>query len=56
MPADDYKQVKQKIILLKAKVIDTALEKWENENNITADDYERLSKEHFRVPSPVRVK
>ena len=50
LPDADYKLIKREILFLKAKMIDAALEQWENENNITADDYERWSKEHFRTP------
>ena len=50
LPEEDYKQIKKEILFLKAKLIDTELEQWEKENNITADDYERWSKEHFRTP------
>jgi hypothetical protein len=50
LPEEDYKLIKREILFLKAKMIDTALEQWENENNITADDYEKWSKEHFRTP------
>ncbi len=50
MPEEDYKLLKQEIFFLKAKKIDTSLEQWEKENNISAEDYERWSKEHFRMP------
>jgi len=50
LPEEDYKLIKREILFLKAKMIDTALEQWENENNVTADDYEKWSKEHFRTP------
>jgi hypothetical protein len=50
MPEEDYKLIKREILFLKAKMIDAELENWEKENNITAEDYERWSKEHFRTP------
>lgn len=50
LPEEDYKIIKREILFLKAKMIDAELEKWEKENNITADDYERWSNEHFRTP------
>ena len=50
MAEEDYKLVKKEILFLKAKKIDTALEQWEKENNISAEDYERWSKEHFKIP------
>jgi hypothetical protein len=50
MPEEDYKLIKKEILFLKAKKIDTALEQWEKENNISSEDYERWSKEHFRTP------
>lgn len=50
MAEEDYKLIKKEILFLKAKKIDSALEQWEKENNILAEDYERWSKEHFRIP------
>jgi len=50
MSEEDYKLIKREILFLKAKAIDTELEQWEKENNISAADYERWSKEHFRTP------
>ena len=50
LPEEDYKLIKKEILFLKAKRIDASLEQWEKENNITADDYDRWSKEHFRTP------
>lgn len=50
MSEEDYKLIKREILFLKAKTIDAELEQWEKENNISADDYERWSKEHFRTP------
>ena len=50
MPEEDYKLLKRQILFLKAKMIDAELEIWEKENHITAEDYERWSKEHFRIP------
>jgi hypothetical protein len=41
---------KQQQLLRKAGEIDIALEKWEKENNISPEDYERWGKEHFRTP------
>ena len=49
MAEEDYKLIKKEILFLKAKKIDTALEQWERENNISAEDYERWSNEHFRI-------
>lgn len=50
MSEEDYKLIKREILFLKAKAIDADLEQWEKENNISADDYECWSKEHFRTP------
>ncbi|MFT4152428.1 hypothetical protein [Parafilimonas sp.] len=50
MADEDYKLIKKEILFLKAKKIDVALEQWEKENNISAEDYERWGKEHFRMP------
>ncbi|HEX5154969.1 MAG TPA: hypothetical protein VFW07_26170 [Parafilimonas sp.] len=50
MPDEDYKLIKKQILFLKAKTIDVELKQWEDENNISAGDYERWSNEHFRTP------
>jgi hypothetical protein len=50
LPEEDYKRLKKEILFLKAKMIDAELVQWEKENNVTAEDYERWSKEHFRTP------
>jgi hypothetical protein len=41
---------KSEELLMKAQNLDVQIERWEKENNITAEDYERWSKEHFRTP------
>ena len=49
MSDEDYKLIKKQILFLKAKTIDAELEQWEKDNNISAEDYEHWSKEHFRT-------
>ena len=51
MPESDFMQIRRLAVKLLAKQIDETIEDWETKNNITAEDYERLSKIHFRVSS-----
>jgi hypothetical protein len=37
---------------LLAKQLDETVDQWERENGITQDNYEQLSKKHFRSSSP----
>lgn len=48
MPEDDFIQIRRLAVKLLSKQIGETIEDWETKNNITADDYERLSKMHFR--------
>ena len=51
MREDDFLQIRRLAVKLLAKQMDEAIEGWENKNNITAADYEALSKAHFRSSS-----
>ncbi|AHF17304.1 hypothetical protein [Niabella soli] len=44
----DFAQVRRFIVKLLAKQIDSAVDKWEQDNNVTEETYEKLSREHFR--------
>jgi hypothetical protein len=49
MPDSDFKKIKHLVVELLSKKLDNIMEKWEIENNITEDIYEKWSKEHRRV-------
>lgn len=49
MPEDDFIQIRRLAVKLLSKQINEITEDWEEKNNITADDYERLNKMHFRT-------
>jgi hypothetical protein len=51
MPENDFMQIRRLAVKLLAKQIDETIEDWEVKNNITTEDYERLSQMHFRSSS-----
>ena len=48
MPEDDFIQIRRLAVKLLSKQIGETIEKWEDENNITEETYEQMSKMHFR--------
>ena len=48
LPERDFAQVRRFIVKPMAKQIDSAVDKWEQDNNVTEETYEKLSREHFR--------
>ena len=48
MPEEDFLQMKRLAVQLLAKQLDSVVDEWEKENNITPEYYEELSKQHFR--------
>jgi hypothetical protein len=50
LPDEYYKQIKKHIVQLLNKQLDEMIDDWEEKNNITESDYEKLSQEHFRTP------
>ncbi len=48
MPEGDFIQIRRLAVKLLSRQIDETVEKWESENNITEENYEELSKMHFR--------
>jgi hypothetical protein len=48
MPEDDFMQIRRLAVKLLAKQLDDTIENWEFKNNITTEDYERMSEMHFR--------
>jgi hypothetical protein len=52
LPDEDFIQMRKLAVLLLAKQLDETVDQWERENGITQDNYEQLSKKHFRSSSP----
>ncbi|MDE1193418.1 MAG: hypothetical protein PW786_14925 [Arachidicoccus sp.] len=51
LPEEDFVQTRKLAVHFLAKQIEDVTDKWESENNITEEYYEKLSKEHFRTKS-----
>jgi hypothetical protein len=49
-------QMRRLAVKLLAKHLDESIEKWEMDNDITEETYDKLIKEHFRSPSSNRSK
>lgn len=50
LPNEYFQQLRRLAVQLLGKQLDEVMNNWETENNITEEDYEKLSKEHFRTP------
>lgn len=48
LPEADFDKVRKFIVKLLAQQIDTVMDNWEQENNITEETYEALRNRHFR--------
>ncbi|MEO6850701.1 MAG: hypothetical protein ABI203_10015 [Mucilaginibacter sp.] len=48
MPDGDFIQIRRLAVKLLSKQMDEIIEDWEDKNNITEEDYEQQSKNHFR--------
>ena len=48
LPDEDFKQIRRLIVKLLSQHMDAIIDKWEEENNITSEHYDKLSKGHFR--------
>jgi hypothetical protein len=51
LPDEDFIQMRRLAVKLLARHIDEIVDKWELENDITEETYEKLSKGHFRSKS-----
>jgi hypothetical protein len=51
LPEEDFIQIRRLAVQLLAKQIEDIADRWELENNITEETYEKLSKGHFRSKS-----
>ena len=49
MPEEDFVQMRRLAVRLLSKHLDETIDKWELENDISEETYEKLSKVHFRV-------
>ena len=54
LPEEDFIQMRRLAVQLLSKQLDGTIDKWEQENGITEETYEKLSKEHFRSSSAKR--
>lgn len=48
LPDEDFKQIRRLAVKLLSQQMDAMIDKWEEENNITPEYYDKLSKGHFR--------
>jgi hypothetical protein len=48
LPEASFNRIRQLAVEILAKQLDEIVEKWEDENGITGEYYEELSKQHFR--------
>ncbi len=51
LPEEDFVQMRRLAVQLLAKQIEDVTDRWELENNISEETYEKLSKGHFRSKS-----
>lgn len=51
MPEEDYIQMRRLAVQLLAKQLDNKLDKWEQENDKTIEDYDQLAQQHLRKPT-----
>jgi hypothetical protein len=51
LPEEDFVQMRRLAVKLLAKQLDENMDKWELENDITEETYEKLSKVQFRTSS-----
>ncbi len=51
LPEEDFIQMRRLVVKLLAKQLDETVDKWELENDISEETYDKLSKGHFRTPS-----
>lgn len=51
LPEDDFKEMRKLAVQLLAKQLDENVNSWEQENEITTEDYDNLLSNHFRSTS-----
>jgi hypothetical protein len=50
MPEEDYIQLRRLAVQLLAKQLDSQVDAWEKENDISAQHYDDLANKHLRKP------
>ncbi len=48
LPDSDFMQLRRLAVQLLSRQLDNIVDQWEEENDVTAETYETLSKQHFR--------
>ena len=51
LPEADFAEIRRLAVKLLSRRLDETVENWENNENITGQNYDQLSKTHFRRPS-----
>ena len=51
LPENDFKEMRRLAVQLLAKQLDENINSWEQENEITSEEYDHLLNNHFRSPS-----
>lgn len=51
LPESEFQKVRRYVVHLLADQLDEVMRDWEKENNITEEDYIKMSHGHFRTPS-----
>ena len=52
MPEESFLQIRRLVVKLLSEQLDQTIEKWEDENGITAEFYDQLVNQHFRASRP----
>ncbi|PPL02139.1 hypothetical protein [Parapedobacter indicus] len=48
LPDSEFQKIRRYVVRLLANQLDEVMGEWEKENNITEEDYIKLSHDHFR--------
>jgi len=51
LPESEFQKVRRYVVRLLADQLDEVLRDWEKENDVTEEDYLKMSEGHFRTPS-----
>ena len=51
LPENDFKEMRRLAVQLLAKQLDENINSWEQENEITSEDYDHLLNNHFQTRS-----
>ncbi|WP_316848120.1 hypothetical protein [Pedobacter psychrodurus] len=49
LPDKDFQEMRKLAVKLLSKKLDEVIETWEEKTNVKSEDYEKLSKGHFRA-------